>query len=49
MSVRMYLTICPLHGPGSIPDRGRVFQGIIPAWSHVLPFMPVYGEQKQNE
>ena len=31
----MYLTICPLHSPGSIPGHGGVFQGIFfPGWSH---------------
>jgi len=27
---RMYLTVCPLRGSGSIPGRGRVFQRSFP-------------------
>jgi len=30
----IYLTVCPLHGPGSIPRRGGVFQGNF-GWSHI--------------
>ena len=26
----MYLTVCPPSGPGSIPVRGGVYQGIFP-------------------
>jgi len=26
----MYLTVCPFHGPGPIPDFRGVFQGIFP-------------------
>ena len=26
----MYLAVCPPRGPGSIPGRGGVFQGIVP-------------------
>jgi len=32
----MYLTVSPPCGPGSTPDRGGVFQGIFPGWSHTL-------------
>jgi len=27
---RMNESVCPLNGPGLIPGRGRVFQGIFP-------------------
>jgi len=30
----MNLTVCTPCGPGSIPNRGGVFQGIFPNWSH---------------
>ena len=32
----MCVTVCSLHGQGSIPSHGRVFQGILP-WSHSAP------------
>ena len=42
----MYLIVCPLRGPGSIPSLGRVFQGIIPGISHVLPWTQVWEDQQ---
>jgi len=33
----MNISHCPLCCPGSLPGCGRVFQGIIPGWSHALP------------
>jgi len=36
----MYLTVCPLRGPGSIPCCDKVFQGIFPLADHILPTRP---------
>jgi len=42
----MYRTVCPLHGPGSIPGNGRVFQGIFP-WLITL-CQPVLNQRGKN-
>jgi len=30
MGEQMYLTVCLLSGPGSIPGRGGIFRGVFP-------------------
>jgi len=44
----IYLTVCPLHGPGSIP--GRVFQGMFP-WLITLrlPFLSQFTRKKHSK
>lgn len=38
--------VCPLCGSGSILGRGRVFQGIISGWSHLVPCAQAWEEQR---
>lgn len=42
--MNVYLSVCPLRSPGSIPGSGRVFQGI----DHVLPLCPEPANQKNS-
>jgi len=42
----IYLIVHPLCGPGSIPDRGGLFQGIIPRWYYVPHCMEVWKGQR---
>ena len=45
-----YLTVCPFCGPGSIPDRGRVFQRILPSLISLcqVPIRPEPAWQKMT-
>jgi len=45
----MYLTVCLLHDPGSIPDHGGVFQEIFPWLITCTSLYTVQGRPGRSE
>jgi len=45
----MYLTVCPLHGPGLIPGHGGDYKRFFPGWSHTPPICPEPEWQKMAQ